>query len=67
MANVDKCTRYAEAGLCGNARDNALKIAGLDDSIRNLIFRGKGANQIEEMLSNFSDKIKKGNIYAKKY
>ncbi|MDO5475299.1 MAG: hypothetical protein Q4F61_02850 [Candidatus Saccharibacteria bacterium] len=59
MANVDRCTRYAEAGLCGNTRDNALKITRLDDSIRNLIFRGKDVNQIEAMLCNFSDKIKK--------
>jgi len=59
MADVDKCTRCAEAGLCSDARGNALKIALIDDSIRNLIFRGKSATQIEKMLTSFSAKIKK--------
>ena len=59
MANVDKCTRCAEAGLCGDAKNQALKIAKIDDKLRNRIFRGKDANQIEKMLTDFAKKVKK--------
>ena len=59
MADVDKCTRCAEDGLCGDARKNALKISSINDNLRNLIFRGKNATQIERMLVSFSAKIKK--------
>lgn len=59
MADVDQCTRYAEAGLCGDAKGNSLKIARIDNSLRNIIFRGKSADQIETMLLSFSSKIKR--------
>ncbi|MDO4889202.1 MAG: hypothetical protein Q4A25_00700 [Candidatus Saccharibacteria bacterium] len=58
MADVDQCTRYAEEGLCGNARRSALRIATIQDSFRNIIFRGKNATQIEKMLDKFSRTIR---------
>jgi len=59
MADVDQCTRYAEAGLCGDARSNALKISKIDNGFRNTIFRGKSVSDIEKMLVKFSSTIKK--------
>lgn len=58
MADVDQCTRYAEEGLCGNARSSALRIITIPDSLRNIIFRGKNAAQIEKMLDKFSRTIR---------
>ena len=58
MADVDQCTRYAEEGLCGNAKESALRIATIPDNLRNIIFRGKNAKQIEKMLDKFSGTIR---------
>lgn len=58
MADVDQCTRYAEAGLCKNTRENALKISKIPNSLRNIIFREKNVDQIERMLFSFSNTIK---------
>lgn len=58
MADVDQCTRCAEKGLCGNAKNSALKIAAIPDNLRNIIFRGKNAAQIQRMLEKFSKTIR---------
>ena len=58
MVDVDQCSRYAEAGLCDNFAENATKISALDNSLRNIIFRNKSTEQIEQMLEAFSRKIK---------
>ena len=59
MVDVDQCSRYAEAGLCGDTAENAAKISMIDDGLRNIIFRNKSAYQIEQMLVSFSDEIKR--------
>lgn len=58
MADVDQCTRYAEAGLCDNPKLYSLKISAIKDELRNIIFRGKTADQIEAMLILYSNIIK---------
>lgn len=57
MANVDRCTRLAEAGLCDNVEENAKRIAELPENIKNQIFRGKKAKSIQAMLVRFSETI----------
>ena len=59
MADVDRCIRYAEAGLCGNVEANARGIVGLPDNLRNKVFRGKNFEEIKAMLIKYSVDIKK--------
>ena len=65
MADVDTCSRYAEAGLCDDPKTNAIKISEISDDLRNIIFRGKDAARIEKMLRKYSETIK--NSISKKY
>lgn len=58
MADVDQCTRYAEEGLCKDAKSNALKIVAIPNELRNVIFRNRNAAQIEKMLDKFSRTIR---------
>ena len=57
--NVDQCTRYCEAAMCGNVQPYAERIHAIPDAYRVRIFRNKTQAQITEILYRLSGEIKK--------
>ncbi len=61
--NVDQCTRYAEAAMCGQMDFYAKQIAAISSETQKpRVFRHKTAPQIESILVRLSEEIKKSII-----
>lgn len=61
--NVDQCTRYAEAAMCGQMDFYARQIAAIpSEKQKAKVFRNKTAFQIEPILVRLSEEIRKSII-----
>lgn len=61
--NVDRCTRYAEAAMCGQMDLYARQIAEIaSESQKAKVFRHKSAIQVESILVRLSEEIRKSII-----
>ncbi len=67
MANVDKCVREAENGLCGNIEIHANNIFKLPTSNKVILFKNKNIPYIINCLSSYQEYIKETiiNIFYK--
>jgi len=61
--NVDQCTRYAEAAMCGQTDLYAQRIAAISSETQKArVFRHKTAPQVETILVRLSEEIRKSII-----
>lgn len=61
--NVDQCTRYAEAAMCGQRDFYARQIAAISSEKQKAkVFRNKTSSQVESILVRLSEEIRKSII-----
>ena len=61
--NVDQCTRYAEAAMCGQMDFYARQIAAISSEKQKAkVFRNKTSSQVESILVRLSEEIRKSII-----
>lgn len=68
MANVDKCVRLCQKGVCSDTSYYSNEISKLKDNLRVNILKGKSNDQIQILLSSWSEyitKIIKDKYYSK--